>query len=89
MSLDGYCLKANKYATTCLQIFFELHFGVIFSQEFLGQNVYGILRASKTASTEAIVLSVPYRLPKAPGGDTINGIALMMALAKSFRSQFL
>ena len=50
--------------------------------------MYGILRAPKAASTEAIVLSVPYRSMHAEGDKTAAGIALMLGLAKAFRSKY-
>ena len=56
-------------------------------QKFYGQNVYGILRAPRASSTEAVVLSVPYRPPEAEGERTTGGMALMLALAKAFRSE--
>ena len=56
---------------------------------FRGENVYGILRAPRAASTEALVLSVPYRTPEAAEADkTHPGIALMLALAKAFRRKW-
>ena len=57
-------------------------------QKFHGRNVYGILRAPRAASTEALVLSAPYRPPTAEGERTTGGIALMLALAKAFRSEY-
>ena len=58
-------------------------------QKFYGQNVYGVLRAPRAGSTEAVVLSVPYRPPEAEGERTTGGMALMLALAKAFRSEWL
>lgn len=50
--------------------------------------MYGILRAPRASSTEAVVLSVPYRPPEAEGERTTGGMALMLALAKAFRSKY-
>ncbi len=50
--------------------------------------MYGILRAPRASSTEALVLSVPYRPPEASGDRTTGGAALMLALAKAFRSKY-
>ena len=56
-------------------------------QRFYGANVYGILRAPRTANTEAIVISAPYRPPESTLDRTNAGIGLMAALAKAFRSR--
>lgn len=53
----------------------------------VGRNVYAVLRASRTASTEAIVLSAPFRTKLNPNGSTLPGIALMISLAKYFASK--
>ena len=55
---------------------------------FTGKNVYGILRAPRTASTEAVVLSAPYRPTESIQEKTNAGIALMLGLAKAFRSMY-
>lgn len=49
--------------------------------------MYGILRAPRSASTEAIVVTVPYRPPNSPHLTTLPGLALTLALAKFFRRQ--
>ncbi|XP_071447710.1 glycosylphosphatidylinositol anchor attachment 1 protein [Hetaerina americana] len=54
---------------------------------FTGKNVYGILRAPRGSSTEALVLSVPYRPPDSIHPPTAPSLALAMALAKFFRRQ--
>jgi len=66
---------------------FTFHYpaGMLEKQKFPGQNVYGILRAPRAASTEALVLSVPYRPPEGDLERTHVGIALLLAMAKSFR----
>ena len=56
-------------------------------QKFSGQNVYGILRAPRAASTEAVVMTAPYRPMDTMQDKTGGGIALMLGLAKAFRSE--
>ncbi|KAJ8925394.1 hypothetical protein NQ315_009226 [Exocentrus adspersus] len=51
-------------------------------EKYSGQNVYGILRAARTSSTEALVLSVPYRPPSSVHAPTTASIAIMLAFAK-------
>ncbi|KAK2187644.1 hypothetical protein NP493_159g04034 [Ridgeia piscesae] len=64
---------------------FKYPVGILKGHAYQGQNVYGILRAPKTASTEAIVLTAPFRPGGSPRDSTSAGIALMLHLAKSFR----
>jgi len=52
---------------------------------YTGRNVYGILRASRGASTEALVITAPYRPPDSTLTQTNAGIAVMLSLAASFR----
>ncbi|XP_046385153.1 glycosylphosphatidylinositol anchor attachment 1 protein [Ischnura elegans] len=54
---------------------------------YTGKNVYGILRAPRGSSTEALVLSVPYRPPNSVYPTTAPSLAIAMALAKFFRRQ--
>lgn len=56
-------------------------------QKYSGKNVYGIIRAPRSASTEALVLSVPYRPPNSAHPGTLPGVALALSLAKFFRSE--
>lgn len=49
--------------------------------------MYGILRAPRGSSTEAIVLSVPFRDSKSVHPSTAAGVALMLAIAKFCRSK--
>ncbi|XP_043786986.1 glycosylphosphatidylinositol anchor attachment 1 protein [Apis laboriosa] len=56
-------------------------------QQFIGQNIYGIIRASRAASTEAIVVSVPFRPINSIYLDTTPSIALLLAFAKFCRKQ--
>lgn len=53
-----------------------------------GENVYSILRARRTASTEALVLSIPLRpLANKIKAGTGGGVALALALAKEFKQK--
>ena len=47
----------------------------------VGKNVYGILRAGRSASTEALVLMAPSKLA---GGQINYGVAVLLALAHYF-----
>jgi len=49
-----------------------------------GRNIYGILRAHRTAGTEAVVLSAPF-VSEPSDENTLAGVALMLGLAKAFR----
>ncbi|ELT93188.1 hypothetical protein CAPTEDRAFT_223994 [Capitella teleta] len=65
---------------------FEYPEGLVKDQRFPGQNVYGILRAPRAASTEALVMTAPYR-PLDSAEKTAGGIALMLSLANAFRKK--
>ncbi|XP_048779631.1 glycosylphosphatidylinositol anchor attachment 1 protein-like [Ostrea edulis] len=56
-------------------------------QNIPGQNVYGILRAKRSASTEAVVMLTPLRPKDSDLASTTGGIVLMMAMAQYFRRQ--
>lgn len=56
-------------------------------QKFTGQNIYGIVRAPKAASTEAIVVSVPFRPINSIYLSTAPSVALLLAFAKFCRKQ--
>lgn len=66
---------------------FTLNYPLVKGQKFKGTNVYGILRAPRTSSLEALVVSAPYRARSSYQKDTTAGIALMLAFAKFARSQ--
>ncbi|XP_034236493.1 glycosylphosphatidylinositol anchor attachment 1 protein [Thrips palmi] len=66
---------------------FTLNYPLASDLAFEGQNVYGILRAPRGSSTEAIVLSVPFRGSKSVHPSTAAGVALMLAIAKFCRRQ--
>ncbi|XP_017881920.2 glycosylphosphatidylinositol anchor attachment 1 protein [Ceratina calcarata] len=55
--------------------------------QFTGQNIYGIIRAPRAASTEAIVVSVPFRPIHSIYLDTAPSVALLLAFAKFCRKQ--
>ena len=52
-----------------------------------GGNVYAILRAPRAASTEALVVSTPFRTLQSTHGSTLPSVALMLALAKFFSTK--
>ncbi|GFS29644.1 glycosylphosphatidylinositol anchor attachment 1 protein [Nephila pilipes] len=52
---------------------------------YKGNNLYAILRAPKVASTEAIVITTPYRDYDSIHDNTLPSIALMIELAQTFR----
>ncbi|XP_044760728.1 glycosylphosphatidylinositol anchor attachment 1 protein [Coccinella septempunctata] len=60
---------------------FSLHPVLGKSKKFSGKNVYGILRAPRAASTESLILSVPYRPPSSPHLTTAPSIAMLLAFA--------
>ncbi|XP_048000814.1 glycosylphosphatidylinositol anchor attachment 1 protein isoform X1 [Leguminivora glycinivorella] len=66
---------------------FTLDYPLGKGQVYHGTNVYGILRAPRTASLEALVLTAPHRAPGTHQKDTAAGIALMLAFAQFARSQ--
>nr|CAD7460574.1 unnamed protein product [Timema tahoe] len=66
---------------------FTLNYPLGYGTKYTGKNVYAILRAPRSASTEALVLSVPYRPPSSAHPGTMPSIALMLSLAKFFRRQ--
>uniref|UniRef100_A0A0K8R9Q0 GPI-anchor transamidase component GPAA1 n=1 Tax=Ixodes ricinus TaxID=34613 RepID=A0A0K8R9Q0_IXORI len=66
---------------------FSLHYPLGSKPTHTGENVYAILRAPRAASTEAVVLSSPYRTEDNLHGSSLPGIALMIAMAKYFRMQ--
>jgi len=66
---------------------FTLNFPFGKGKVFKGQNLYAILRAPRASSTEALVLSAPFRrsVSLEPANDV--AIALLLASAKFFRTQ--
>ena len=57
-------------------------------QVFHGENTYAVLRAPRSGSTEALVLSAPYRRPDAPHPPNNAALAVLIALAKYFRREW-
>ncbi|XP_033222343.1 glycosylphosphatidylinositol anchor attachment 1 protein [Belonocnema kinseyi] len=57
------------------------------NQKFTGKNVYGIVRAPRGVSTEAIVVNVPYRPLNSIHPATTPSIALLLAFAQFCRKQ--
>ncbi|PSN54175.1 Glycosylphosphatidylinositol anchor attachment 1 protein [Blattella germanica] len=66
---------------------FTLNYPLGLGTKYTGKNIYAILRAPRSSSTEALVLSVPYRPPSSLHPGTAPSIAIMLALAKFFRRQ--
>ncbi|CAG4939751.1 unnamed protein product [Colias eurytheme] len=64
---------------------FTLNYPLGQGQVFKGTNVYGILRAARTSSLEALVLTAPYRPLSSHQKGTAAGIALMLAFAQFAR----
>lgn len=56
--------------------------GISEPQMSTGMNIYGILRAPRIASTEAVVISVPYNQ-----GNNKGALALMLSFADHCRSK--
>ncbi|EZA48989.1 hypothetical protein DMN91_011736 [Ooceraea biroi] len=88
---DGmpYAWLSAKFSQLHLDVFTH-NFSLIYpfqEQKFTGQNVYGIVRAPRASSTEAIVVSVPYRPINSIYLDTAPSVALLLAFAKFCRKQ--
>ncbi|KAM3958203.1 glycosylphosphatidylinositol anchor attachment 1 [Aphomia sociella] len=66
---------------------FTLHYPLGQGQIYKGTNVYGILRAPRTSSLEALVVTAPYRSISSHQKGTAAGIALMLAFAQFARPQ--
>lgn len=56
---------------------------------FTGKNIYGILRAPRIGSTEAIVISAPYRPPESVHPDISSSVPILLAFANFARSKSL
>ncbi|KAL4717697.1 hypothetical protein ACJJTC_000846 [Scirpophaga incertulas] len=66
---------------------FTLNYPLGQGQTYKGTNVYGILRAPRTSSLEALVVTVSFRPLSSHQKGTAAGIALMLAFAQFARSQ--
>ena len=65
---------------------FTVHFPEklsLLSEQISGTNVYGILRAPRTARTEALVFLIPQK--KSP----FHELVLLLSLAEHFRSELI
>ncbi|XP_066603061.1 glycosylphosphatidylinositol anchor attachment 1 protein isoform X2 [Prorops nasuta] len=84
-----YAWLSAKFSQLHLDVFIH-NFTLVYpfqQQKFTGQNIYGIVRASRAASTEAIVVSVPFRPVNSIYTDTAPSIALLLAFARFCRKQ--
>ncbi|CAL1688980.1 unnamed protein product [Lasius platythorax] len=84
-----YAWLSAKFSQLHLDVFVH-NFSLIYpfqEQKFVGQNIYGIVRAPRASSTEAIVVSVPYRPINSIYLDTAPSVALLLAFAKFCRRQ--
>ncbi|KAG6449658.1 hypothetical protein O3G_MSEX006165 [Manduca sexta] len=66
---------------------FTLDYPLGEGQVYKGTNVYGILRAARTSSLEALVVTAPYRPLFSHQKGTTAGIALMLAFAQFAKPQ--
>lgn len=66
---------------------FTLNFPFGGGKAFTGKNIYGILRAPRIGSTEAIVLSIPYRPPNTAHTSITPSVPLLLAFADFARRQ--
>lgn len=85
-----YSWLAGQFTQLGLDTFthnFTLHYPLGSEKVFTGKNVYGILRASRGSSTEAVVVSAPYRPPTSLLQGNAPSIALMLAMASFFSKQ--
>lgn len=67
---------------------FTLNYPLGGGRVFNGKNVYGILRAPRIGSTEAIVLTTPYRPPDSIHPEIMTSIPILLAFANFARSEF-
>lgn len=56
-------------------------------KEFQGKNIYGILRAPRTSSTEGLVFSTPYRPPSSYHTEITASLPVLLAFAEFARSK--
>lgn len=68
---------------------FTLNYPLGGGRTFSGKNVYGILRASRIGSTEAIVISTPYRPPESIHTIVMPSLPILIAFASFARSLYL
>lgn len=66
---------------------FTLNFPFGGGKTFEGRNIYGILRAPRISSTEAIIISMPYRPPNTAHTSITPSVPLLLAFADFARRQ--
>lgn len=66
---------------------FTLNYPFGGGKKFEGKNVYGIFRAPRISSTEAIVFSVPYRPPNSVHTEITASIPILLAFADFARKK--
>lgn len=64
---------------------FTLNYPLGGGRAFSGKNVYGILRAPRIGSTEAIVISTPYRTPESIHPIVMPSLPILIAFASFAR----
>lgn len=68
---------------------FTLNYPFNGGHTYRGKNIYAILRAPRIGSTEAIVISTPYRTPQSVHSVIMPSIPSMLAFASFARSMYL
>lgn len=68
---------------------FTLNYPLGGGKVFNGKNVYAILRAPRIGSTEAIVISTPYRTPESIHPIVMPSIPILMAFANFARRKII
>ncbi|XP_053669769.1 glycosylphosphatidylinositol anchor attachment 1 protein [Anopheles nili] len=79
--------KMRRYGLETHRHNFTLTYPFGGGKQFKGENIFGILRAPRIASTESIVISVPYRPPETVHEDVSAGLPLMLAFADFARKK--
>lgn len=64
---------------------FTLNYPLGGGRKFGGKNVYGILRAPRIGSTEAIVIATPYRTPESLHPIVMPSLPILIAFASFAR----
>ncbi|KAH8281318.1 hypothetical protein KR018_009160 [Drosophila ironensis] len=77
--------KMNEFGLETHTHNFSLLYPFGGGNEFHGKNVYGILRAPRTASTEGIVFTAPYRAASSVHTDISPSVPLLLAFAEFAR----
>lgn len=67
---------------------FTLNYPLGGGRKFSGKNIYGILRAPRIGSTEAVVISTPYRTPESIHPIVMPSLPVLIAFASFARSTF-